>query len=152
MPFSGADLIDAPLMPAAFERRLDPQHQDFVCEAEGDDTSAHRQNVGVVVLARQPSRVEVVTQGGAHAGHFVRRDLLSLTAAADDDAAIGTAEGDLARDADTDRRVVDRFFVVSAVIVDVVAEPLQRVFYVFLEEKAGVIGADGDAHKAAIVL
>ena len=120
----GADLIDAPLMPAAFKRRLDPQRHDFIGEAEGDDAPAHRQDVGVVVLARQPGSVEIVAQSRAHARHLVRGDLLALTASADDDAAI----------------------------VDIVAEPPQRVFHVFLEEKTGVIGPAGDAHKAAIVL
>ena len=59
--------------------------------------------------------------------HLVGRDLLALAAAAEDDAALGAAVGDRPRDRDADRRIVDRFLAVRAVIVDRVAEPLQRL-------------------------
>ena len=37
-------------MAAAFELGLEPQLEDLVGQAEGDDAPAHRQHVGVVVL------------------------------------------------------------------------------------------------------
>ena len=64
---SSADLIEASLMPAAFERRVQPERENLVGEAERDDAAAHREDVGVVVLARQPRRVEIVAQRGADA-------------------------------------------------------------------------------------
>ena len=45
--------------------------------------AAHREDVRVVVLPRQPRRVEIVAQRGADAGHLVGGDLLALAAAAD---------------------------------------------------------------------
>src|SRR5258706_8098043 len=60
--FRRADLIDAPLMPAAFEGGAHPDGEDFVREPEGDDASAHREHVRVVVLARQAGGIEIVAE------------------------------------------------------------------------------------------
>ena len=125
---------------------LEPERQDFVGQAEGDDAAAHREDVGVVVLAREPRGVEVVAERGADAGDFVGGDLLALAAAAEHDAAVGAAFGDGAADGDADRRIVDRRFAVGAVIVDGVAEPRERLLQMFFEQEAGMIGADGDTH------
>src|SRR5581483_5431112 len=90
LPFlRGRNLIDAALVTAAFEAGGQPQRQDLVGEAERDDAAAHREDVRVVVLARQARGVEVVAQRGAHARDLVRGDLLALSAAAEDDAAVG---------------------------------------------------------------
>ena len=43
---------------------------------------------------RHAGGVELVAQRGAHAGHLVGRELLALSAAADDDAALGVALDD----------------------------------------------------------
>ena len=120
---AGGDLIEAPLVASAFERGVQPERQDLVGQAEGDDAAAHREDVGVVVLARQPRGVEIVAQRGADAGDLVGGDLLALAAAAEHDAAVGAAFGDRAADGDADRRIVDRRLAVGAVIVDGVPEP-----------------------------
>ena len=52
-------------------------------------------------------------------------------------------------DGDADRRIVDRRLAVGAVVVDGVAEPLKRLLEMLFQEKAGVIGADRDAHRRA---
>ena len=141
-----ADLIDAPLVAAAFERRLEPQRDNLVREPERDDPAAHREDVGIVVLARQARGVEIVAERGADAGDLVGGDLLALPAAAEHDAALGAPLGDRAADREADRRIVHRLLAVRAVIVDGVPEPLQRLLQMFFEQEAGVIGADGDAH------
>src|SRR5262245_9454521 len=141
-----ADLIDPPLMPAALERRVQPERDDLVGQAERHDAAAHREDVGIVVQARQPRGVQVVAERGADAGDLVGSHLLALSAAAEDDPAVRAARDDLARDVDADRRIVHRRLAVGPVIGDAVPEPLQRLFEVLFEEKAGVIGADRDAH------
>src|SRR5207247_8577179 len=97
-PFRRGNLLDPPLMTSALERRGEPQRQDLVGEAERDNASAHRKHVGVVVLARQPRRIEIVAERRTDAGDLVRCDLLALTAAAEDDAALDAALDDGARD------------------------------------------------------
>ena len=146
------DLVDAPLVASALERRLEPDLQDFVGKTERDDPPAHREDVGVVVLARQAGRIEIVAQRGANARHLVGGDLLALAASAEHDTAIGAALGDGARDADADRRIVHRRLAVGSVIVDDVPELLKRLLQMLFQGKAGVIGADSDAHDAQIVL
>ena len=138
-------------MPAARERRRQPQGQDFVREPERDDPAAHREDVGVVVLARQPRRVEIVAERRADAGDFVRGDLLALPAAAEHDAAIGAALGDRAPDADADERIVHRRLAVRAVIVDAVPERRQRLLEMFLEREAGMVGADRNPHGGIVL-
>ena len=109
-------------MASALEAVCQPEREDFVGEAGRDDPPAHRQDVGVVVLARQAGRIEVVAQRRADAVNLVGGDLLPLPAAADDDAAVGAARRDRAGDVGADRRVVDRRLAVGAAIVDDVAE------------------------------
>ena len=133
-------------MPAAIEFRVEPDGEDFVCQTECDDPAAERQHVGVVVGAREPRGVEVVAQGRADAGDFVGGDLLALPAASDHDAAVGTPVRDGAPDGQTNRRIVDRRVTVGPVIVDGVAQALQRDLEMFFQQESRVIGADRDAH------
>src|SRR5437868_5820886 len=137
-------------MTAAFERRREPQRRDFVGQAEGDDASADREHVRVVMLPRQPRRIEIVTERGADAHHFVRRHLFALSAAAEDDATIGASGGDEPRDVDTDWRVVDRLLARGTAIVDGMSEPRQRLLQVLFESEAGVIRSNRDTHAAEL--
>src|SRR5438445_13736579 len=137
-------------MPPTFERCVEPELEDLVCQTEGDDAPAHREDVGVVVLARQAGGIEIVAERGADAADFVRRDLFALPRATDHDTAVGASVGHRARDVDADRRIVDRVFAGRAMIVDRVAEPLQRSLQMFFEDEAGVIGADRDAHQGEL--
>jgi 23S rRNA (cytosine1962-C5)-methyltransferase len=133
-------------MAAAGKRRRQPQRQDFVGEAERDDAPAHRQDVGIVVLAREPRRIEIVAERGADAGDLVRGNLLALPAAAQDDAALGAAFGDRTTYPDADRRVVHRFLAVRAVIVHAVPQLRERLLQVFLQYEARMVGANRDSH------
>lgn len=133
-------------MPAAVERSVEPHRHDRLGELERDDASADREHVGVVVGARQPGGVEIVAQRGAGAVHLVRRDLFTLTAAADDDAAIGLSAGDETRDLGADRRIVDGGFGMRAAVLDHVAEPRERGEQVLLQREPRMIGPDRDAH------
>ena len=66
------DLVDPALVPATRERRVQPELDNFIGQAEGDDPSAHGQHVRIVVFAGQPRREQVVaerrtdTSGEAH--------------------------------------------------------------------------------------
>ena len=148
--FGFADLIDASLMAPAQKRRVQPECQNLVSEAECDDAAAHREDVGVVVLSRQPGGVQIVAQRGAHPADFIGGDLFALPAAAEHDAAFGAPLRHRAADAQADRRVVHRRFAVGAVIVDDVSQLLQRPLEMLFEEKTGVIAANRDAHSAKL--
>ena len=106
------------------------------------------EDVGVVVLARQPRRIQIVAQRRADTRDLVGGDLFALAAAAEHDAAIGAAFGDRTPDVQADRRVVHRRFAVGAVILDDVAETRERLLEMFFEEKSRVIRANRDAHSA----
>ena len=137
-------------MAAAFELRLEPQGRDLVGEAERDDAAAHRENVRIVVLPRQPRRIQIVAKSSADTRDLVRRDLFALPAPAEDDAAVCTSGGDQLRDVDADRRVVDRLLAVGAAIVDRVPEPRERLLQMFFECEARVVGPNRDAHAAEL--
>jgi hypothetical protein len=78
--------------------------------------------------------------------HLVGRELLALAAAAEHDAALGVALGDLAPDARAVDRVVDRLLGIGAEVGHVVAVVLQDGDEVLLQAEARVVGADGDPH------
>ena len=137
-------------MASAFECRAEPEHEDLVRQSGRDNAAADGEDVGVVVLAREPRRVEIVAERGAHAGNFVGGDLLALSASAEDDAPIGRAASDRAADADADGRVVHRGLAVGAVIVHRVAEASQRLFEMFFEEKARMIRANRNSHDEGL--
>src|ERR1700681_4542204 len=139
-------------MPPAQKHRRQPERDDFLGELGRHDASPHRQNVGVVVLARKARGMHVVAQSRANAGDLVRRYLLSLSAAAQDDAPIGAPPCDLARDREADRRIVDRLLAVGAVIVNAVTQTLQTSFEMLFEKKSGVIRADRNPYDPGIVL
>src|SRR5436853_5901242 len=104
-PLHFRNLIEAPLMASAFERRLEPYLQDFVGKSERDDPPAHREDVCVVVLTRETGGIQIVTQRGANARHLVRGDLLALAASAEDDTTVGPPLDDRARNVEADRRI-----------------------------------------------
>lgn len=137
-------------MASAFERRVEPDLQNFVGKSEGDNPSSHGENVRVVMLARQPGGIKIVAKRGADPRHLVGGNLLALAASAKDDTAVGTPLADRARDIEADRRVIDRRLTVGSVIVDDVPDPLKCLLQVLFQQKAGVIGADGDAHDARL--
>jgi hypothetical protein len=137
-------------MPPALECRRQPQPENFVGEPERHDAAAHGEHVGVVVCARQPRGIKFVAKRGPNARHLVGRYLLALTAAAQYDAAVRTAFSNGPGDVNADRRIVDRRFAVGAVIVDHVAEALERALQMLFERKARVIGANRNAHNAQV--
>src|SRR5437016_6212566 len=78
--FDLGDLLHAPLVASALEARPQPQSEDLTGEAVGDDSPAHRQDVGVIVLPRQASREQIVAQRSPDSPHFVGHHLLPLPA------------------------------------------------------------------------
>ena len=133
-------------MAPALERGGEPERQNLVGQPEGDDAPSHGEDVGVVVLARQPRGVEIVAERGADADHFVGGDLLALTRAAEHDAPIGGAGSHRAPDRRADRRIVDRGVAVRAVIVDPMSEPCERRLEVLFQRKPRVVGANRNSH------
>jgi hypothetical protein len=140
------DLIDAVLMPAAFEWRAEPHRDDLFGERSGDDTAADREDVGVVVGTRQATRVQVVAQCGTNARDLICRHLFTLAAAADDDPAVCNAIRNGPRDLGANRRVIDCVVVVRPTIVDIVPEPPQYDDQPPLQLEAGMIRANRDTH------
>jgi hypothetical protein len=131
---------------STFERGRKPEREDFFGQTERDDAAAHRENVRIVVLARDPGGVQIVAKRCADAGDLVRGDLLALPAAAKDDATVRLFCGYDSADLRADRRVVDWLFAVRAAIVDVMPELSQRIDQMLLQPEAGVVGANRYAH------
>src|SRR5690606_41744324 len=105
-----------------------------------------RQHVVVVVQPGDAGGVEVVAEGGPHAAHLVRRDLLTLAGPAEHDAPVGLALRDRATDRGADGWVVDRLLAARAEVDDLVAERTQRPEQMRLEGEACMVGTDHDAH------
>jgi 23S rRNA (cytosine1962-C5)-methyltransferase len=133
-------------MPAAGERGRKPHGHDFVRQRVRHDARTDSQHVGIVVLARQARRIEIVAQRGAHAGNLVGGHLFPLAAPADHDAAVGPAVDHVPRYVGANRRVINNGIAVSAAVVGHVSETLERRDEMLLQREACMIRADGDAH------
>jgi hypothetical protein len=143
--FEFGDLIDSALVTAAFECLGEEDLDDFLGNAGTDDASAHRQHVGIVVLARHPSRIETVAERCADASHLVCSELFALTAAAEDDAKVGVAITHSSADTRADFGVIDRLGRVRSLVVDGVPGRFDEADQVLLEVVARMIGANCDS-------
>src|SRR5215475_14218039 len=101
------DLIDALLVDAALEWRGQPHVDEFVGQLRGDDLRSDDEYVRVVVTARDFRGKPVEAEAGPDASHLVAGDVLALSTATDDDAAIRASVGDPPADVFTQRRIVD---------------------------------------------
>jgi hypothetical protein len=149
--FDVRDLIDAALMPAARECRLQPERQDFIGQRVGDDARSDGEDVRIVMLPRQSGRIKIVAQRGADPWNLVRGHLFSLAASSDDDPPLGAPLGHLPRDVGTDRGVIGHGIAVGASIVHGVTQLLEYADEVLLQRKPSMIRADRDAHMMAII-
>src|SRR5262245_19373657 len=83
------NLVYPLLMASALKGSGQPQLDDLIGQAEGDDASSHREDIGVVVFAREARGEQIVTERRTASGNLFGGDLLALTAAPYHDAAIG---------------------------------------------------------------
>src|SRR5581483_10955724 len=67
LPLDLGDLVDAPLMPSAGERGLQPNAQDFLRHRWLDHAAAEHEHVGVVVLAAHLRAFRLVDERRADA-------------------------------------------------------------------------------------
>ena len=141
-----ADLVDAARVAAALERRgherLDARQRHLAA----DDPRAHRQHVGVVVLAAEPCGDRIGRLHAADAADLVGNDLLAGAAAAQDDAELALAGCHGARGWRDDVGIVDRLGRIDAEVDHLVAGQGQPVGDRLLQREAGVVGRQGNAH------
>src|SRR5207302_4219294 len=117
---------------------------------EGNDTTAHGQHVGIVVLAGQAGGVEVVAEGRPHTLHLVGRDLLALAAAPQHYAPLRPPSDHHGPHGEADRGAVDRFLAVGPQVLHLVAQVLQGDDEALLEPVAGVVEPYGDPYAPAV--
>ena len=116
------------------------------------DAGAEREDVGVVVLAREAGGLEVHHRRGADAGDLVGGERHADAGAADQDAAIEFAGRDRAPDLGRVVGIVDRLVRVGAEVAVRRAQLVERVLDQFLQLEAGMVCANRDAHRRGIVL
>ena len=149
--------MDAPLnagaqrnaagMAAAFKRGGEEGLDHNRSQLGAREARADGHHVGVVVLAAELRFERIGTVRAADAVHLVRRDGDADTGRADDDAVLtlpachGT-RGSLAEDG-----IVAALSGVGAAVLDLVAQPLQLLFDVFLHSVSAVVTAQCDLHN-----
>jgi hypothetical protein len=118
---------------------------------EGVHPTAHRDHVGVVVLAGQGGGLLAPHQGGPHTLDLVRRDLLAVARATDHDAEAARIGDDRLGGAQAEHRVVVEGVVGERAVVDrLVSLRAEVVDEVPLEVETGVVGAQVDAHGVSV--
>ena len=81
--FTYRNLIDATLMTAAFELRIEEFIHNLLCHVVVYETSWHDKHVGIVVLADEMSNLWYPAQTGSDGLMLVQSHVDALTAAAD---------------------------------------------------------------------
>src|SRR6185437_4224672 len=142
----GADLLEAADVAAPLERGGQEHVEDRQGEGLGDDPGAEGAHVGVVVLAGQAGGELVGAESRPGAVDLVGGYLLPLPAPADHHPGFGPAPHHGAGDGGADRRVVDRLDRVGPEVEDLVAPAGQKGVDRLLEQEAGVVRTDRDAH------
>src|SRR5215207_10297580 len=144
LALDGVDLGDAALVAVFGEVGGEPGADDVAHLAGGDGAAPQREDVGAVVLAGVDGDFDGVAGGGAHAGDLVRRHGGADARAVDDDAEVGLALGDGARDRVREVGVIDRVRRVRAVVAHAVAQLGEQALQLLLQGEAAVVRADGD--------
>ena len=142
------NLLDSSHVPAACKRCLEERAQDVERQRRGRVARAQREDVQIVVLARQPRRRGVADRRRPHAGHFVRGDGHADPAAAHQDAAIESALADAPCHRRGEVRIVHRFGAVGAEVLVRDTQFVQCRLQGILQCHAGVVGAQGHSHEA----
>ena len=86
--FEAGDLVDAALVPAAVERRVEEDADDLDAPGRSASGARQREDVGVVVRAAEAGRLEVTDRGGADAGDLVGGDRHADARPADENPAV----------------------------------------------------------------
>lgn len=143
--FDLGELGDTPFVATTLEGSGEERRKNFFGQSFTHNSRTHRQDVGVVVCARHPGRVEVVTKCSSDSANLVCSELFSLSASPQHDAEIGLAVTYLSTNRGANRRIVATLGGVSAKIIDIMALVGQHLDQVLLQGVSGVVGADRDA-------
>src|SRR5436190_4001571 len=135
----------------ARERRAQEGRDDVLRQRGADDARADAQHVHVVVLDRLVRGVGVVTHRGADAGKLVGGNRHAGAAATDDDAAVGVAVAQRLRDGLSRVGVVAGGGGVRPEIQHRVPFLAQNRSQIPLQFVAGVVGAEGQTHRARLL-
>jgi len=113
-----------------------------------------RQNIGVVVPARELCLVHVVNQRGSHPGKSIRGIHHPETASANHDPALGLSVRNRARGRRREYRIVDGVCAVGSVIANRVSAGLEFLAQLDLQPGTAVVARHDDqlAHHSALLL
>eukprot|EP01097_Dermamoeba_algensis_P009467 TRINITY_DN6652_c0_g1_i1.p1 TRINITY_DN6652_c0_g1~~TRINITY_DN6652_c0_g1_i1.p1 ORF type:complete len:306 (-),score=-61.85 TRINITY_DN6652_c0_g1_i1:698-1615(-) len=143
------EFVDAPLMASAEEIGGQERLDAGAGHVRSDQARAHRDNVRVVMLARQPGRKRLRHQCAAAGQAAVDGDGDADTGSAQRDAALCVAGFDRTCQAMAEIRIIDRRIGGSAKVDHVMTQFAQPGCKIGLERDGGMIGGDGDAGHGA---
>src|SRR6266850_2057535 len=126
-------------MAAAFELGGEKDFQRLARHLRADQALAERHDIGVIMLARQTRRSDVMDDGGAYPWVAVGGDRHADSGAADQDAAVGLARGDGVGYGVAEVGIIDRLDRVGAEIQHLVTRLLQVALENLLEVEAGML-------------
>ena len=140
--FDFRDLRDSALVTTTLECSGEKDSQDLLGETNANNARTHAEHIGVVVFSGHSSGVQVVAQRGTNTTNLVRRQLLALTAATQNDAQIGATVSDRSAHRSTDRRVVTTLRAVGAMVCHHVTARPEHADEVLLQFETGVVRPD----------
>src|SRR6185503_12952736 len=142
------ELRDAARVAPAVEGRRQPDVDDLHHQLPRHQALAERDDVGVVVAARQLGALAAPAERAAHAAHAVGGHRLAVARAAEDDAALALPRRHRLRRGADEQRIVDRFLGMRTEVDRLVPALGQQGAQLLLVTKPGVIRGDSDPHGA----
>jgi hypothetical protein len=119
---------------------------DLVSELVGDDTPAHGEDIGVVMLAGKLGRKWIVDAGAAAFGFTIDGNGNADPRSADSNAALGLTNGDGAGKPSAIFRVIHAFRRIRSKIAHLMPLLGKPAGQLVLEEVSGMIGGKSNAH------
>src|SRR5205823_13549671 len=111
-----------------------------------DHSFPDREHVGIVMLARKPGGLFIPAERTTYTAHFVRRNSLTVSRAAEDYPALALPLRHRFGRWSNEERIIDRFFARRAEVRDFVAELPEQFLYFFFVAETCVITPKRDFH------
>ena len=131
-------------MASAREWGGEPDPQDVFSKAIGQQPSAERKYIGIIMFPAVSSGSFIIAQGCADAGKFVGDDGGADARAVDNNPANRLAPCDHFGDLTCDVRVIGRLLLMHANVMHVESKLFEDWLELFFERKAAMIGSECD--------
>jgi len=135
----GVNQLDPMLMPAALERRLQPDLHDVQCRLDIHHPLAKRNDVRVVVLPSKPRRLRIPTKSATNAFDAVGHNRFAVARATQNNAALKLMSRHRFSHRPDEQRIIHRLFGMRPKIRDAMTALFEKIANLLFVKKPRVV-------------